>query len=97
MAVIEIYREPGWTNKFSNYRVFIDGLEVGRLRERKLGRYEVSSGLHEVELRIQWKASPAVQVRVREDHPAQLRCGPNGFLSIFGKRDRYLWLEPTGE
>jgi hypothetical protein len=59
-AVIEVYRKKGTRDMLRSYQVIIDGREVGRLRRRQTGRYEVEPGHHDITIGIDWNGSQTV-------------------------------------
>jgi hypothetical protein len=78
MPVIEVYRKKGTRDILRSYRVIIDGREVGRLRRRQEGRYQVEPGHHEITIRIDWCSSDTLGVELGEQETVRFSCQPAG-------------------
>ena len=53
-------------NKGRRFKVFIDGKEVGLIKNDSVEEYEVSPGVHTIVCKIDWMKSEAVQIEVPE-------------------------------
>jgi hypothetical protein len=97
MPVIEVFRNKGSRDVMRRYRVIIDGREVGRLRQRETGRYQVEPGHHKLTIRIDWCSSRTASVDLGGQETVRFSCQPTGGLwsrpSLFVHKDQYITLE----
>jgi hypothetical protein len=84
MPVIEVYRKKRTRDILRSYRVIIDGREVGRLRRRQTGRYQVEPGHHLITIGIDWCSSEVVGVELAEQESVRFSCEPAGSI-IFAR------------
>lgn len=98
MATIRVERErSGWTDRARAYRVFVDGVEVGRLANGESGDYPADPGRHELFLKIDWCRSEKLTLDLAQGEMATVRArarSPWGALYwiSFG-RHRYVDVE----
>lgn len=64
MPTITVRRGKGWMDKFRKYRILIDGVEVGRIKQGVELTCEVAEGPHVVEARIDWCSAEPLAVDV---------------------------------
>jgi hypothetical protein len=103
MSQLTIARGSAWGDKLRPYRVFVDGKSVGEIRESSEITVPVTTGKHTVQLRIDWCASPELQIAVSHDSNEFISCGPR-FNPLFAPlavslfRKKYLWAKhvPAG-
>lgn len=98
MATLTLRRDAGWADKIRDYRIIIDGAEVGRLREGAELRCSVGSGQHVLEARIDWCGSKRLHLDVGSgDLVVFVRSALRGwrvFLSLYyALFDRRGWLK----
>ena len=72
------------------YKLLIDGIEVGNVRDRRQLDIEVTPGRHRAQMRV-WrrKRSPEVDFDIAPGGTAILECGPGG-SSLAGLTDAIL-------
>lgn len=95
MPVITVLKVPssrGGTAR--RYKIFIDGVERGRLAggEEIEIEVDVAAGAHEIQARIDWSVSDVVNVSVGDGDTVSLAVAPAAqssfgqFKTIFGRR-----------
>ena len=98
-ARIHVDREPGgYTDRARAYKVLIDGEERGTVKHGEGVEVEVPAGSHEVQMKVDWATSPALEVTLGEGERAEFRCAPNAtpmtaIFYAFFKRGNYIRLE----
>lgn len=101
MATIRIKRTNEYSNLFRDYKIFIDGQQVGTIATGETKDFSTTVGQHTVTAKIDWCSSPDVSIDVKEDQTVNLNvCGlktPIEFLVhiyyLMKGRNRYLTLE----
>ena len=85
-GTIALTRRSGFQLRPRPYRVWIDGVSVGRLAQNGAAEFAVEPGIHLVELSLDGMYSKKVTVEVREGVTRRLHCGAHGPLafSAFG-------------
>ena len=85
-GTIALTRRSGFQLRPRPYRVWIDGVSVGRLAQNGAAEFPVEPGIHLVELSLDGMYSKKVTVEVREGVTRRLHCGAHGPLafSAFG-------------
>jgi hypothetical protein len=98
MALVQVQRvSGGYTEHLNPFEVVIDDEVVGRLGPGEARTFEVAAGPHEVFVRIYWCRSEKVDVHLRGNQEANLRCETranrltDGYWATLGRR-RYLRL-----
>ncbi|MBN4071946.1 hypothetical protein JYT83_00860 [bacterium AH-315-F18] len=100
MPNLTVLRDNGWTDKIRNYRILVDGIEIGSLGEGAKLKHPISEGPHVIEAKIDWCGSHPLEFSTTtEDQTVVVKSGLRGwrvFLSIyyitFGRRN-YITLE----
>jgi hypothetical protein len=97
MCELTIRRQMATRDRRRRYKVVVDGNEVGSVKAGSTWAGRLAPGRHLVEMRIDWKCSPALEVDALPGRPVDLRCGPtggafDGLAQIFKPSDRYLYL-----
>lgn len=95
-ATIHVERRAGgYTDRARAYTVLVDGAESGKIKHGESVDVPVSPGTHEVQMKIDWARSPALQVEVADGEQVRLSCAPNAnpltilWYTTIG-RDRYI-------
>lgn len=83
------------------YKVFIDGEQVGKVHSGETQIFDVAPGAHEVQLKIDWVASPVIVADLAPGEQATFHCKPRdpitGMWFTFFSRDRYVQIERVDE
>ena len=102
-AVIHVDRDPGgYADRARAYKVLIDGEERGTVKHGEGVELEVSPGSHEVQMKVDWATSPALDVTLGEGERAEFLCAPNAtpmtaIFYAFFKRGSYIRLERSDQ
>ena len=72
---IIVSRKSEVMNRRRNYRIFIDGKEVGLIKNDSSEEFEVEPGSHNVQCKIDWCYSPTFNVDVKEGKNSYIRVG----------------------
>jgi hypothetical protein len=100
MAIIAVSRDSGYADRLRDYRVLLDGGEIGRLGNAGEKSFDIAPGAHQLMLKIDWGRSNVVAFDISQDQNIAFRCGSSlrgwrVLLAIyyvsFGFRN-YLWL-----
>jgi hypothetical protein len=100
MATILVQRRAdGWRDRLREYRVVLDGQEVGRLRPGRRCELSVTPGTHELEVRIDWAGSGSHEVVLAPGESVEYECrnrpGWSTIVRAFTNPDSYLELQQT--
>jgi hypothetical protein len=77
MAEITLKRADGYrVDRRRAYRVFIDGRKVGDIKPGQTEVFEVSPGLHELQLKVDWTCSARLQTQTENGAQAKFVCKP---------------------
>lgn|SRR3989338_2972024 len=98
--MIRIKRDTGYADRLRAYKVVLDGNVIGEIRNGQQVEFDVESGKHMLNLKIDWCRSNIVEFEIKQDS-VQFECGSNlrGFkilLAIFYVillRSKYIWLK----
>ncbi len=98
--MIRINRDTGYADRLRAYKVVLDGNVIGEIRNGQQVEFDVGSGKHQLNLKIDWCRSNMVDFEMNQDS-VQFECGSNlrGFkilLAIFYViflRSKYIWLK----
>jgi hypothetical protein len=101
-TTISLNRDSGYADRRREYRVLLDGLEIGRIGNGERKIFEVIPGQHRLAIRIDWCATDAISFLAVQDQIAKFNCGSNlrGANLVFAlyyallARSKYLWLRP---
>ena len=81
-GTIALTRRSGFQLRPRPYKVWIDGVGVGRLPHNGAAEFVVEPGEHLVELSLDGMYSKRVAVQVREGGTRRLHCGTHGPLAF---------------
>jgi hypothetical protein len=77
MAEIVLRRPAGYrVDRRRSYRVFIDGQKIGSIGAGDTKVFTIASGLHELQVKLDWAASEKAQVDIDDDDQVEFVCGP---------------------
>ena len=102
-TAITITRDSGYVDRFRDYRVYLNGTEIGRILNGQTKSFEIEPGEHKLALKIDWCGSNAVPFSIGSNQSctfvggSSLR-GLSIFLSIFYAifaHSKYLWLKQS--
>ncbi len=102
--MITVSRDSGWTDRFRNYQVLLDGAVIGEIESGEQKSFEVAAGTHHIALKIDWCQTKPIQFNIT-DGEVHFNCGSSLrgwrlFLAayyILFKQDQYIWLTRTGD
>lgn len=82
---IILNRKGEWVNRARVFKVYIDGTEVGRIRNGSAEEFTVSPGEHVVECKVDWCSSQTFTVQLQQDEKAYLKVqnGMKYYLLLF--------------
>jgi hypothetical protein len=60
---IIITRKAEWLNRLRGYRVFIDGIESGKVKNGSSEEFAADAGLHKVQCKVNWYGSREFEVQ----------------------------------
>lgn len=83
MAKISIIRKSEYQNKLRSYRIYIDGVKVGKVADGAMESFEVTAGTHTIEVKIDWCSSPTISLNVGEGEQEIATVGSNKFFKWF--------------
>lgn len=66
MSAIILQRHNEYVNSQRSYRIFIDGVAAGNIRNGETKNYPVAAGRHRVMAKIDWCGSEEIEVDVKE-------------------------------
>lgn len=100
MTTISVSRDSGYADRLRDYRVLLDGAEIGRLGNGTAKNFEIPSGQHQLMIKVDWGRSNIVVFDFGDSQSARFLCGSNLrgwrlalaiYYMSFGFRN-YLWL-----
>jgi hypothetical protein len=99
-TTIRLKRDSGYADRLRKYRVLLDGQEIGRIGDGEEKVFEITSGQHQLVVKVDWAKTPAVSFVAGQGQTAKFSCGSNlrGFRLIFAlyyaifASGKYLWL-----
>ena len=99
MNVIRIHRKKSYADKMRTYKVILDGKQVAEVKEGCTVDFEVSEGMHNLKIKIDWCESPSVEFAANGGE-ITFECGSNlngikvffGIFYILFRRKHYVWL-----
>ena len=76
-GMIRLHRYSQFHGCLRGFRVYIDGLLVGRIRNGETEEYLLPVGDRTLQIKLDFASSPELPVRVRAGEVVSLRCGQN--------------------
>lgn len=93
VPTIEVLRESGFIGSLLSYKIFVDGIEVGKIKNGGKEQFQLTPGLHEIHIKQNWSwcYSPKVSFLMK-DNFVKFSCKPKvGFFgAIFGRMVYYM-------
>jgi hypothetical protein len=99
-TTIWVSRDSGYADRLRDYRVLLDGAEIGRIGNGGERSFEVAAGRHQLMMKVDWGRSNILSLEVGPDQSMKFRCGSSlrgwriiltFYYASFGFRN-YLWL-----
>ncbi len=75
MSTIIIKRTSEYANRLRNYRLFLDGKEIGTIANGQTEEFETSPGPHILVAKIDWCSSPEISFTLQESEQKKLTVG----------------------
>ncbi|OYU84081.1 MAG: hypothetical protein CFE24_08585 [Flavobacterium sp. BFFFF2] len=75
MAKITIQRTNEYTNRMRDYHIYINDKKVGTIENGGTKDFEIEEGRHTIEARIDWCASPKVNVIIKNGETKTFKVG----------------------
>jgi len=104
--MIRITRGSEFGGRYNSYKVFIDGVYCGKLRENETKEFNVGNGNHIVWARLDWRRSNKLRVDVKDSVvELEVSYAKENWVSkdVYGDLfhrilswDRALWLREKG-
>lgn len=73
-AAITLSRGSGYADRLRDYRVILDGQEIGRLGNGESKSFPVASGQHQLAVKIDWCSSNELTFSVSPDGRLTFQC-----------------------
>ena len=101
MSQIEFKRGAAFQDKIRSYKILVDGIQVGSIGDESAITVPVAPGRHSVQLKVDWCASPVIEVNMNAGITETVTCGPNSnvllaLLYITFLRKKYIWVKHVG-
>ena len=101
-TTVTLNRDSGYADRVRDYRVLLDGSEIGRIANGETESFEIVPGQHRLAIKVDWCATDAINFLAVQDQITTFNCGSNlrGANLIFAlyyvlfARSKYLWLRP---
>ena len=78
MSKIIVYRNTEWANKWRTIDLYMDGEKLGSLEDGQTIAFEIPTGNHSLEAKIDWCGSNTIELMMEEDDIVNLEI--TGFL-----------------
>ncbi|MCZ2395005.1 MAG: hypothetical protein LC100_00510 [Chitinophagales bacterium] len=75
MATIRLKRTSEYNNRMRDYKIFIDGQQVGTIANGETKDFPTTVGQHIVTAKIDWCSSPDISIDVNENQTSNLKVG----------------------
>jgi hypothetical protein len=79
MATIRLKRTSEYNNRMRDFKIFIDGQQIGTIANGETKEFPTTAGPHIVTAKIDWCSSPDLSVDVNDNQTKTLKVG--GFRS----------------
>ncbi len=77
MATLRVIRDSGYADLVRAYSVKLDGKEIGTIKNGETKDFQVSSGNHELQIKIDWAGSKALAFVANESESSVFRVASN--------------------
>lgn len=100
--MIKISRGTNFNDKKRNYKVILDGSEIGFIEDNEIKSFEVEEGDHRIYLKIDWCKSNKLKIHVSKNECIEFECGNSligwkshiTILYVTILKNKYLWIKP---
>jgi hypothetical protein len=94
--MLTIIRESSTVNAGRAYKVVLDGVVVGQVKNGQTAEFELTPGQHVLHLKIDWCRSNIVEID-SADGNERFACGGlmEGLIASIVSRNNYLYLLPS--
>ena len=75
MATIRLKRRSEYNNRMRDYKIFIDGQQVGTIANGESKDFPTTVGQHIVRAKVDWCSSPDISVIVNDNQTKNLKVG----------------------
>lgn len=84
MEILRIKRTSEYNNRMRDYKIFIDGQQVGTIANGETKDFFTTDGQHTETAKIDWCSSPNILVDIKKNQPINFKVGgfKNGQLLI---------------
>ncbi len=101
MGLLRLSRESGRTDRYRDYRVVLDGIEIGRISDGQAESFKIAPGQHTLVLKIDWCRSNRLVVDIAASETWTVSCGSSiqgdrailAVFYVFFAWHKYLWLK----
>jgi hypothetical protein len=98
-TTLSLDRDSGYADRVRDYRVLVDGLEIGRIANGEQRSFEIDPGPHELSVKVDWCRTDPIPFVAVKDLASRFQCGSNlrGIRLVFAlyyarfARRKYLW------
>ncbi|WP_445723435.1 hypothetical protein [Flavobacterium sp.] len=82
MATIRLKRTNEYNNRMRDYKIFIDGQQVGTIANGETKEFPTTVGQHIVTAKIDWCSSPDISIELKENQTSNFKVGGFKFGQI---------------
>ncbi|MFN8339912.1 MAG: hypothetical protein U0T36_12935 [Saprospiraceae bacterium] len=75
MATIRLKRTSEYNNRMRDYKIFIDGKQVGTIANGETKDFPTTVGQHIVTAKVDWCSSPELSIELKESQTSSLKVG----------------------
>ncbi len=74
IAKVVLSRKKQYSDLLRNYRVILDGEEIGKIFRGERKEFSISPGKHEIELKIDWCGSNKLNFEIKDNETINFNC-----------------------
>ena len=75
MTTIRVKRTSEYNNRNRDYKIFIDGQQVGTIANGETKDFPSTVGQHIITAKIDWCSSPDISIELKENQTSSLKVG----------------------
>lgn len=76
MGRVILKRQSTYGDKLRAYKIFVDDLEVGKIKDGEVWTHSVSQGEHTLQLKVDWCKTPQIKF-VSQEQDCEFECHSN--------------------